>query len=331
MLVSANAQDAHFSQFQSAPMHLNPAMAGANYELRTSLAHRNQWGSVAEPFQSSMLSVDGRLFEKKLERNGNLGVGLTFLNDRAGRTDLIKNAVTLNVAYHALIAEDQTFGGGLYAGWGQQTLNQSGSTWGSQYIGGEFDATASSGEALASASFSTVDFGGGLLYTYGSNSRRRNKSDLKVNAGAAVFHVNRPNYSFIANSSEKQYIRYTGFVNAELPTSVGYVSWMPAIYFQSQGAANQVLLGTYAKFKLSSASIYTGYNKASYFSAGLFYRHQDAMVAKAQFSWASLNVGFSYDINISTLSNVSRNRGGFELFLSFAAESLSSGFGRART
>lgn len=314
-------------------MNINPALAGANHDLNASLAHRNQWSSFANPFQTSMLSVDGRIFKKQLERNGNLGVGLTLLNDRAGRDGVVTNTVTLSAAYHVLVADNHTIGAGIYAGWGQRSLNSSESTWGNQYVGGAFNQAAPTGEDIGSASFSAIDLGAGLLYTYGFNSRQRPESDIKLNVGLSVYHVNRPNYSFLNTSNESQFIRITGFVNAEIPTSAKDVSLLPGIYYHNQGPANHLLMGTYAKFKIGSSSLHTGFKKSSSFSAGLFYRFKDAVVAKAMLEWSSFNVGFAYDFNVSSLTSVSRSLGGFEMFLSFSIEdmkktSFSPRFGR---
>jgi hypothetical protein len=35
------------------------------------------------------------------------------------------------------------------------------------------------------------------------------------------------------------------------------------------------------------------------------------------FEWDQLSAGFAYDINVSSLTTVSKSRGGFELFLRF--------------
>jgi hypothetical protein len=52
---------------------------------------------------------------------------------------------------------------------------------------------------------------------------------------------------------------------------------------------------------------------------GLFGRFKDAMVAKFMFEWDQFSAGFGYDINVSSLTEASRARGGFEIFLRFNA------------
>ena len=64
-----SAQDIHFSQMGYSPLTLNPALAGANYDLQVNANYRSQWNSVAEPFQTVAVSADTRLnFSKNRRR-----------------------------------------------------------------------------------------------------------------------------------------------------------------------------------------------------------------------------------------------------------------------
>jgi hypothetical protein len=51
--------------------------------------------------------------------------------------------------------------------------------------------------------------------------------------------------------------------------------------------------------------------------AGMYYRHNDAVVPVLKFDVNQLSIGLSYDINISTLAPASLNRGGFEISLGY--------------
>ncbi|MBK7037948.1 MAG: type IX secretion system membrane protein PorP/SprF [Bacteroidetes bacterium] len=45
------AQDVHFSQYNAAPLALNPALTGVNScDWRAGLTYRNQWNSVTTPY-----------------------------------------------------------------------------------------------------------------------------------------------------------------------------------------------------------------------------------------------------------------------------------------
>ena len=53
------AQDVHFTQFNAAPLIVNPAFTG-NFsgKMRASAIYRDQWRSVTVPFKTIAISVD---------------------------------------------------------------------------------------------------------------------------------------------------------------------------------------------------------------------------------------------------------------------------------
>jgi len=53
------AQDLTFSQFYEKPLLRNPALAGVfDGDIRMIGIHRNQWGSITVPFQTSAASIE---------------------------------------------------------------------------------------------------------------------------------------------------------------------------------------------------------------------------------------------------------------------------------
>ncbi len=53
------AQDIHFSQYNQAPLALNPALTGLNAcDWRATLNYRNQWASVTIPYVTYAASLD---------------------------------------------------------------------------------------------------------------------------------------------------------------------------------------------------------------------------------------------------------------------------------
>ena len=63
LLVSKiEAQDFTFSQFYEQPLLRNPALAGVfTGDIRASMVHRSQWGSVTVPYKTSSLSIEHKL------------------------------------------------------------------------------------------------------------------------------------------------------------------------------------------------------------------------------------------------------------------------------
>lgn len=317
------AQDIHFSNMEYAPMNLNPALAGANSPLQAIVNYRSQWNSVALPYNTMGLSVDGRFNENQTSKTGIIAGGICFYNDQAGANKVTTNSGAVNLAYHLILDRTSTLGLGLYGGFGQRTLGISDAKWASQYDGSSYNSSLASGETFDNASFTYLDAGAGLVYTYKKNAGYMTQNDQRaVNAGVAFYHVNTPSYSFINSSNDENlYLRWNIFANAEIGLSNSNGALLPGVYFNRQGKYMEILYGTYYRITVTDPSRITGFNKGFYIHFGLFHRWNDALIAKTILEWNTISAGFAYDINISPLNRFSSARGGFELFLRYNLQS----------
>lgn len=330
---STMGQDIHFSQMGYSPLTLNPALAGANYDLQANINYRSQWNSVAEPFQTLAASVDARLNSKnKGRKKALLAVGLNFFNDRAGEAVVVTNNVNLNIAAHVILSEGHTLGAGVYGGWAQRSLNFRLGKWGSQYDGQQYNPLLVSGENFTSAAFSLFDVGAGMVYTYNSADSRIAENDQKqLNVGFATYHLNRPGYSFLSQPQERLYIRYSAFVNGAFGIRRTRMILEPGVYFHQQGNAREIMYGLYGRYVLKAESRITDFVQRTTLALGLFCRNKDALIAKAHFEWNGIGVGFAYDFNLfSSLISMSRSRGGMEFSLRWIVPDLYKHSGRIR-
>jgi type IX secretion system PorP/SprF family membrane protein len=318
--LSLAAQDQHFSFSEFSSTFLNPGLAGANSPMQGLVSFRNQWSSFAEPFQTVAATFDARFNEKKRQKAGIIAGGINLYNDRSGDLRVSTSAASINLAYHLLIDNNNTIGLGIYGGFGQRVLNPAGGKWGTQYNGSTFDGNIDPGESFNNATFSYVDAGAGVVYTYGSNNGYMTQNNnKKLNIGLSVFHINQPKYSFVNSANEQLYMRMSAFVNGEFGIANTPGSILPGIYFHRQKNAQELLFGANYKYSLNGGSRSTGFTRPSSLYTGLFFRLKDALVAKVMFEYDQFMLGFGYDINISDLSVVSKARGGFEVFLRFNA------------
>jgi len=319
-------QDIHFSQMNLSPLTLNPALVGANYDLEANLNYRSQWNSVNSPFQTIGASVYSRLNpENKPTKKAYIAAGIDFFNDQAGLTNrVVSNNVNLHFATHLIVGKGSTLGLGLYGGWAQRSIDPSGSTWASQYDGSAYNSLISSGEDFNRASFGVFDVGTGIVYTYNSGNSRIGINDAKkINVGFAAYHLSRPNYSFLA-SEERQYIRFSGFVNGSFGVQNTRLIVEPGIYFNQQGPAREIFLGTYFKYIIIEESHYTIFVQPFTASLGVFYRNKDALVVKAMLEWNGIGLGFAYDVNtFNTLMTASKGKGAFEFALRYVVPDFS--------
>lgn len=314
-------QDIHFSNMDYSPLTLNPGLAGAKHEANATLNYRSQWNSISTPFTTIAAGADMRIKAGKNNKNGIFAAGINLYNDRAGDNVINTNNVGLSIAYHLKIDQKSTIGLGMQAGFIQRTLDASSGMWSSQYNGVAYDPAISSGETFGNPSFARFDVGAGVVYSLGTNEKNMRANDgMKLNAGYAVFHINRPSYSFFNSEDDPLYMRHAAFVNASFGISNTTMFIDPGVYFQMQGPSMEIMIGTDYKVMLSDGSKVTGNIKNSFVALGLFYRNNDAIVPRVIYGYSDFSLGMSYDFNISKLSQVTRSRGGIEFFLSWAMD-----------
>lgn len=323
LATSGWSQDVHFAQFEYSPMTLNPGLVGANARMQANVNYRKQWSSVAIPYSTIAASVEARFNESKRQKKGIIAGGLNFFNDKVGNLPLSTTKVNVNIAYHLILNRESTLGLGLYTGFGQRTLDPSDGKWGNQYNGTQYDATISSNEVFTANQFSFFDAGTGLVYKYKSGNGRAGQGDEKMfTGGIAFYHVNSPNYSFINNEEEKLPMRTSMFANALITLKNSNGALVPGVYFNKQKSNWELQYGTYYQFTLGSTQ------KPNHLGIGAFHRWGDAFILKAYVEVAEFTGGFAYDFNLSSLSEVSRGRGGIEFFLVYKMGP--KGFSRAQ-
>ena len=127
-LITVKAQDPHFSQYRMTPLMVNPGYTGLNYNLRAVVNYREQWKSVATPFSTAAFSFDMNTSKDK-HKKGSLGVGVQFLNDRAGDAKLGMTQGNLNVSGILNLDENSKLSLGIMGGFGQRSVDYSSLSW----------------------------------------------------------------------------------------------------------------------------------------------------------------------------------------------------------
>ncbi len=332
-----SAQDIHFSQFNQAPLTLNPALAGTTVWIRAGLQYRTQWQAVHSEYSPNTYSTIGAGFDIKSKKrwikvknaiekyrqsgeNG-FGWGVNVFNDRAGDGKMGTLQANASLAYQIYMSDKSMIALGFQGGVMQRSINYSKLYWGTQY-----DPNSSTGyntalpadKAIAGgdANFIIPDLSAGAIYTYKKSERYMSSSDqMDFTIGAALFHVAKPQYAFLLNEKLYQRMVFHGTGTIGIPNSKSAI--VPGFMIAMQGPNQEILAGTLFQYTLSENSKYTGFVKGASISAGGYYRNKDAFVAAAFFEFSSYGIGVSYDINVSGLKTVSKGRGGLEITLRF--------------
>lgn len=340
ILFSLKAQDLHYTLFNLAPVKLNPAHTGAFYgTVRAGGIFRDQWYSIIDDeYRTPSFFFDSPVITGFRDQDW-VGGGLQFVNDRAGVGNLRTSGMLLSASYHFALDRRQNKiltlgvqGGSMSkkldvgffnpgdqlqatldgAGAGQSTdpvLNAGG--------GGGGGGNQNNGDLNTNY----LDINAGLLYRARDP---RQGTDLEL--GVAVRHINGGDESLsrgggggIGNPGNPGNPGNTPDVNNQAKRPLSLILhgrylypvndvWTaePTFLVQTMaGAKNNIILQGWAGYQ---------FNDNIKLRGGLGYRVGDsAQILLGAVIDEDLQVGMSYDLNISQLSGVSNYQGGFEI------------------
>ena len=299
---TVSSQDFHLSQYDAAPLYLNPALAGQfDGKYRIHGHYRTQWGSVSsKSFKTAAISYDMPINEK-------FAFGAQILNRRAGAGDYNDLGILLTGAYSFTVDNNEMhkFSVGLQAGVIQKSVDFDKLYFESQYTttgGGSFDQNLPTGENFGGSNFWIPDVNAGFVYYYG-------KDQIRVNPfiGASVFHLTQPKETFYATDN-KLPLRYKAHAGAKVNISEK-IQLMPKVLFMRQRNAQEINYGLMAHYHLGSTGVIV--------LLGPTLRSSDAFILEGGAKFGNYEAKVSYDFNTSSLSDFSDGKGGFEISLTY--------------
>ena len=267
------AQDPHFTQFYANPIYLNPAFAGSHRCPRIIFNYRNQWPNISGNFVTTSFSYDMRV------EAVSGGIGIHFLNDRAGQGTMGITNFSGMYAYQLAINREFSMAFGFEATYHQKKLDWSKLNFGDM-IDPKYGFIYNTNETKNQQVVSSPDFSAGVL---GFSKR--------FYAGFAAFHLTEPEEGFLYQGSILP-MKFTGHAGAVIPLDgrYGQSNISPNVIYQQQQDFRELNLGIY----LTKGPIV----------GGLWYRNQDAIVAMVGFQQDPVKMGYSYDITVSKLGIV---------------------------
>jgi type IX secretion system PorP/SprF family membrane protein len=311
------AQDPHFSQYNEAPIYINPALSGVAYDTRVNLNYKSQWKSVAVPYKSYGASAEFAIGRKKLHKKSYFTTGLMAYNDVSGSSNF--SSLHLGGLLGVVIRSGKysKLSGGIMAAFDQRTINGSKLTWDNQYNGYKFDPTIP-GEQIPQTHFIYADFGAGFNWHFAKSERYISAADgHRFDIGFSAYHINVPYYSFYGNTGENQYIRFVHHANFVVAVPQINSSIIPSYVIMMQGPSIEIVAGLMYRYIISDASVHTGTIKPMAFSFGGYYRSLDAFIPQVLFEYDKYGLGVSYDVNLSNLTPTSKTKGGLEICLRY--------------
>lgn len=314
-ITTVQAQDPHFNQYATFASQLNPGLVG-NYDgsYRLAVLYRQQWTSAlgqTNGYRTVGADADVSLLEGYL-KHSKLALGVGFLDDRSGTAGLDYLNATLSVAYHQGFGKDGShrLSIGLQGGFIQKRIDNP--VFADQFI--SHDQTLVTTREDYVRGYSTGDFSAGLYW------KSNFKDKVRFGIGVGAFHLVQPKEDLVKTgiSHGNLYRRFTVDFNIEAFLDKKHkMSLAPEFLFMNQGPAREITPGLFFNYYFQ-----TGFRKNNTMSIGLRYRVGDAVVPMAMAEFRNIRVGFGYDVNVSGLNQTTKNRGAFELSLSYVGESI---------
>jgi type IX secretion system PorP/SprF family membrane protein len=295
------AQDFHLSQYDAAALNVNPGMTGVfKGEYRVHAHYRNQWLAVAtKPFTTGVVAFDAN--------KGKWGFGGQIANFRAGVGGYNVISVMPSAAFKLSFGERKYsfISIGAQVGFFQKSINSSSLTFANQYVktnGGEFNTALSTNESFGGNGIFNLDVNAGLMYYYANPTTMINPF-----GGVAFHHINNPTESFLGESN-KLPLRTEAILGARIVLTPN-ISVMPKVFYQYEKKASELTYAAQGQFYLSDYDLFL--------IGGFTYRNKDAAILEFGAKYANFIARYSYDVNTSSLNNVSNGRGGSEISLTY--------------
>jgi len=297
----SQAQDAHLSMYDAAPLFLNPAMTGVfQGDWRIHGQYRTQWRAVNfKPYQSALIS-----FDKPYKK---WGFGGQLSNFRAGIGNYNALQGLASAAYTTSLDRNKNhnLSFGIQGGLTQKTLEYQLLTFNNQYTtnnGGAFDATLNSNEMFQGQSLVTPVINAGILYFFAKQESRFNPF-----LGVSAFNLTQPQETFLSINNRLP-IRYYGHAGMRINvTETFYV--LPKVLYMRQLEFQELTIATDLGYYLKSSDFYL--------LGGLIYRNRDAAIVSIGAKMDRFIARIGYDVNVSSLSTASSGRGGFEISFTY--------------
>lgn len=291
------AQDLHFSQFYLYPLHYNPAQTGVlPGDFRASAIYRSQWTTVPVSYRTAGLAADMKIVQGRLSH---FNAGLLLQHDRAGDAALTWTQVGLTVAAGRTIGPMQSVSAGLGLAFVQRGFDISKLKFKNQWSGDIFDPALPSGEAFNNrASGFSPTLSAGLHWQLAAP-----RSRTRVEAGAGLFHLNRPDVAFKDGPGQLLPVRIGLHVNSAVQVNE-FLDLVVLGLVQRMGTASELIGGAGAKIWLEPRRVAV--------QASISARFGDALIPAVQIQRGNWAIGVSYDWNISAFDVATARRGGIE-------------------
>lgn len=256
--------DGHFTQYKTAGLYYNPALAGSTGKFRSTALYREQWPGLSSRINQLYVGVDHALSKS--------GLGMYYLQDNLADRTLIHTRFALMYNYRFIIGEKLSITPAIKAQYFINAVDVSKLTFGDQ-IDPVLGFVYSTQETLPNPSSSGIDFGSGLLI-----------HTQKWNIGLSMDHLTEPEVGVLGPNVkwDKKYV-----VHGAYNFAIGPGKLNTGLMWAKHGLARETLLTTTYQF--------------GKFLIGIGYRVETDALALIGYKGKTVSCTYSYDYTLSQL------------------------------
>lgn len=299
---SLSAQDLHYSNYNYAPLYLNPANTGGfNGNIRAGASYRDQFRTfIGEAYQSTMLYVDSPVSFVVNEKMW-IGIGLNLFADKVGDLGLGTSGAMGSFAFH--FSFDDSYRSVLALGVQYGGIQRKFSSANAAFFGDDQSSgnpTSEDHDLLRDFNTTYSDLNVGLTATFKTSKYN------KLQIGASMYHLNNPEFFFgtgsvgtIVNSRLNVYSSFEMQLSSKFQLT-------PAVYYSNMSNAQNIQIQLNAESLLKK-------NGNTLLTYGMGFRIGDALQFFVGSIYKSWEFGISYDLTTSTARSFNNTVGGLEL------------------
>lgn len=307
-LTSAAQGDALFTQYWAVPTYYNPAAAGDTDNIRLRGDARLQWLGIDNAPRTFFASADMPF--KFLEKR--FGVGVVLQQESEGLFRNITAEAQIGYKFRALKGE---FTAAAQVGFFNEQFRGS-----EVYIPDDDDYHQSADDAIPTRDLAgyALDLGAGIYYVH-----------PRFKAGLSLLHANSPTVTFTDENNSTTAGTSAGESGSETAKKYQFTA-RRTLYFTAEGnipirntlfeVLPSVLVRSDFTFTDVAVTGRVRYNKI--FSAGIGYRHGDAVSLLLAAEIKGIFIGYSYDYSLSDIARASSGShelvAGYNLKLDFS-------------
>jgi len=322
---AAIAQDPVFSQFYSAKMFLNPALAADHQEMNFTLNNKMYTNQMFDKYSLSQFTVIYPFTIKKLtlrtkglaRSDHRSGAALSIFREVTGDNILNTHGVLVSFAQNIQLSSAHYLSLGLQGAY----IDRRGGgdlRWGTQYdyqMGYDEDIIPSLGDIDdLKAMFGVVNAGICWFYNNSKITNEFSREKIDAFAGISLYNINQPKQSFFDNGEERLRMNFKTHGGIKYKVN-DLISFFPNLLYVRQNADNQLNLGTYTSISPQSEMFPENSNFS--FLVGAWYRVGDAIISTFGFKMYGISCAISYDFNSQSIAYKGRGKGVMEFSVKY--------------